>query len=312
MSKRFFETQKWDDRWYTSLGPDAKLCIEYMQGTCDVAGVWEPNFEVAEFKMGFTAAKRTIEWDEIFEELNRIPPERVKSEEETKPKPLIPHVLVIRSGKWWMPRFVQFQYGKAGSNFFLSETAPVHIPIFRSLRSNDIWERFCSYYPDCVPKHLLKQPPSALVGARGLPTLDDVRKWEEAVGMDDAEIRMFYYHYKTTGWRVNGQRPDDLPALLGKWRAKHERDLKEANWKRESPAALKLRIEACEKKIADLREQTWTPPGKQHSEVKPEAMAEIKRQKGLKEQYETELRERERPKGKKPNSGSGENATPGS
>jgi hypothetical protein len=302
-------TERWDDRWYTGLTPTCKMILEYIQGTCDVSGVWEPNFEVAEFKIGFTATKTPIDWSEMFEELNRIPPDRLKNGDvPPSGRKLIPHVVILPSGKWWLVRFIAFQYGRQGMDFFLSDSSPLHIPIFRKLAEHGLWQKFIEFFPDCVPKGMKLNPPNSLVGRRGLPTLEEVRGWPEAAGMEDADIRMFFYHHKSLNWRIGGVLAESFPDLLEKWRARAERDRGPDAWKGESAVGLKIRIDSVDKKIDELKTQVYVPLGKQHSEVKPDAMAEIKRLKGLKEQYETELRERN--KGKKKSSGSGADANP--
>ena len=47
--KRFTEALKWRDPWFLDLSVDGKLAFWYIVENCDNAGVWEPNFRLANF-----------------------------------------------------------------------------------------------------------------------------------------------------------------------------------------------------------------------------------------------------------------------
>ena len=43
MAKRFSNNHRFNERWYRMLDPYHKLLWEYIQGKCDISGVWEIN-----------------------------------------------------------------------------------------------------------------------------------------------------------------------------------------------------------------------------------------------------------------------------
>lgn len=85
--KRFTETDKWRDTWYRKLKPLSKLAFSYMVDNCDGAGVWDPDFEFANFAIG-----EEINWLQLQEELGD-------------------RLVILKSGKWYLTRFIEFQYG---------------------------------------------------------------------------------------------------------------------------------------------------------------------------------------------------------
>lgn len=52
MAKRFTETEKWKRQDYRSLSPELKLFYNYLQDSCDHAGFWEQDLELAKFQTG--------------------------------------------------------------------------------------------------------------------------------------------------------------------------------------------------------------------------------------------------------------------
>jgi hypothetical protein len=87
--KRFTETEKWRDTWFRKLKPVYKLAFIYVVDTCDAAGVWDPDFEFANFAIG-----EQVEWSNL---PNQEFGDRIK---------------ILPNGKWYLTRFVDFQYGK--------------------------------------------------------------------------------------------------------------------------------------------------------------------------------------------------------
>lgn len=107
--KRFTETGKWRDPWFTGLGFEAKLVFFYVVDNCDAAGVWEPDYRLANFLLG-----RDVEWEVVIGEFG----DRVK---------------VIKGGKWWLTRFVGFQQkGK------LNKANPAHRNVIKLMEYHGI------------------------------------------------------------------------------------------------------------------------------------------------------------------------------
>jgi hypothetical protein len=86
--KRFTETEKWRDTWFRKLSAPSKLAYLYILDNCDAAGVWDPDYDLADFTIGVKA-----DWVAVLREMG----ERVKT---------------LENGKWYLVRFVGFQYGE--------------------------------------------------------------------------------------------------------------------------------------------------------------------------------------------------------
>jgi hypothetical protein len=111
MAKRLTDTTKWNDSWFTELPMDMKLVWIYILDTCDHAGVYKVNLKLLKFQTG-TEKTDT----EIIEYLK----ERI----------------YIKSDKWFIPKFIMFQY----KNFFTSKT-PAIISAKELLISHNIIQR---------------------------------------------------------------------------------------------------------------------------------------------------------------------------
>ena len=86
--KRFTETNKWESAWFQDLPLKYKIFWFYILDKCDQGGFWKVNIRLTVFQIGeqFEAA-----------ELLRVFAGRIKD---------------MRDGSWWLPEFVNFQYGK--------------------------------------------------------------------------------------------------------------------------------------------------------------------------------------------------------
>lgn len=61
MAKRLTDTSIWDKDWFTRLPPHLKCLVKYVRDKCDLAGIWSPNWPLAEFQIG----KKVTEHDLI-------------------------------------------------------------------------------------------------------------------------------------------------------------------------------------------------------------------------------------------------------
>lgn len=96
MAKRLTDSTKWNDSWFTNLPMDIKLVWIYLLDTCDHAGVYKTNIRLLKFQTG---SERTEE------ELIEFFKDRI----------------YITGDKWFIPKFVTFQY----KNFFTNNAPAV-------------------------------------------------------------------------------------------------------------------------------------------------------------------------------------------
>lgn len=106
--KRFTEALKWRDPWFRGLSVDGKLAFFYLVDNCDAAGVWEPDFPLANFCL-----KRDVAWDEVRAEF-------------------ADRLQVLSSGRWYLTRFITFQYGE------LTEACAPHKNVIKLLGQHGI------------------------------------------------------------------------------------------------------------------------------------------------------------------------------
>jgi len=106
--KRFTDTDKWRDPWFRKLSAGAKLAFLFIVDNCDNAGVWDADMELANFSIGME-----IPWEKVRESLG----ERLE---------------VLKSGKWHLKKFVNFQCGE------LSEECKPHAAVIRLLNKHGI------------------------------------------------------------------------------------------------------------------------------------------------------------------------------
>lgn len=110
MAKRFIDTELDDQPWFCELSCRMKCAVQYLFRKCDHAGIWQPNYKIAEAYIG--------EGGFTEQELLAIDQGR--------------QFMKLPNGKIFLPGFIKFQYGK------LSKDCKPHVPIYRSLERNGI------------------------------------------------------------------------------------------------------------------------------------------------------------------------------
>ena len=110
MSKRFHDTDIWDEDWYLDIPLEYRSFWDYVCCKCDHAGIWRPN--IRRFNSDI---ENKIDLDTALTFLNTNK-ERI---------------IELESGHWMIAEFVPFQYGK---NLNLNNR--VHLSVFNRL--NDL------------------------------------------------------------------------------------------------------------------------------------------------------------------------------
>lgn len=88
MAKRFTDTDKWKREWFSELDLRGKLVWFYILDQCDHRGVWFSNFKLLSLQVGFKVTKEMFElWFGA-------------------------KVRLFEVDKYFIPSFVEFQYGK--------------------------------------------------------------------------------------------------------------------------------------------------------------------------------------------------------
>lgn len=119
--KRFTETGKWTDPWYHRLSPGMKLLWNYLCDNCDAAGVIDLDLDIAAFHIGVESSKLDV--SKFGDRIEKL-----------------------ACGKYWLPKFVKFQYGK------LSSDCKAHNPALNSLRQYGLEERVLIPFPKGIER----------------------------------------------------------------------------------------------------------------------------------------------------------------
>lgn len=122
MAKRFTDTDKWKKPLIKKAEAPYKLLWLYILDDCDTAGIWQTDFEVASLRIGETIDEATAK--EIFKE----------------------KVVFLDGGeKWFIPSFIEFQYGK------LQENNRAHTKAISALKKYNLLNEYLEVKPLTSP-----------------------------------------------------------------------------------------------------------------------------------------------------------------
>jgi uncharacterized phage protein (TIGR02220 family) len=102
MTKRFTECEKWDDEWFDGLSNEMKLFWLYLCDNCNHAGIWKVNKRLVEYHI------KGLCWENIEKEFNG-------------------RILPINNEKWFIKKFIDFQYPRGLSKHFDSHRSVINI-----------------------------------------------------------------------------------------------------------------------------------------------------------------------------------------
>ena len=112
MSKRFHETEIWNEDWWLDLPDGYDWLWFWIKDKCDHAGIWKPN--ITAFKR---AKGKNVELKKALELFNA---DKVR-------------VRILSNGRWFIEDFIPFQYGHR-----LNNKNRVHASILEILDKNEI------------------------------------------------------------------------------------------------------------------------------------------------------------------------------
>jgi hypothetical protein len=118
MPKRLTVTEKWNDEWFISLSPQAKVIWEYIRDNCDISGVWDVNIELLRFRVKFSPQVDVIKH---LEELNEAA-QKLGIEDRVE--------WFTDRKKIWIKNFIRIQYG------ILSEKSSTHRGVMKVIENH--------------------------------------------------------------------------------------------------------------------------------------------------------------------------------
>ena len=213
MAKRFTDTKKWGDPWFSELSPKTKCLWVFLCDQCDEVGIWKVNLPLASFFLG----EKVVHGD--LEALGR-------------------RLVWLGEDKVWLPGFLVFQYGT------LSNKSKAHLGIMRK-----ILKEVKDLPLDEKNKNLIEGFETLLRGSsEGLQTLQvkdkvkvKVKKLKGGVGEKyTPEFEAAWKEYprkddksdafKAYQKNVNPDEHQDAIMAISKYRAKLDRDGSEARF----------------------------------------------------------------------------------
>ncbi len=192
MAKRMTDTDKWKKRFLRELQPQHKLLWFYILDDCNHAGIWEVDIEVASIRVG-----ENLVYDML-------------------PQSFLDKIVIFDNGdKWFIPDFIEFQYGELNPN------SNVHKSVIQLLDRHNL-EGYLkgSQGVESTPKDkdtdivIAKEKVKAKRFVK--PSIDDVKEYcVERNNFVDAE--KFFDYYSSNGWKVGKNPMKDWKASVRTW-----------------------------------------------------------------------------------------------
>lgn len=172
MSKRLTDTEKWKKSWFRNLSPIHKCFWEYIRDNCNHAGIWDVDFDLAQFNIG--AELKAYEITEIFKK----------------------NILILSRSKWFLIDYIPFQY-----NCPIDELKPssrVHSSVIKILKKYDLDKGISKPLSNPLDrvKDKDKDKPGARVGEK--PTTPEPKAYSATV----QEIVANFYSTKQLNYKL--------------------------------------------------------------------------------------------------------------
>lgn len=191
--KRFTETTKWQDPWYRKLSPRLKCLWQYLCDACDHAGVLDFDPEIAAFSIGETIVESDI----------AAMGERVKK---------------LASGKLYVVRFIEFQFGR------LSHDCRPHKVVFEAIARNGL-----KYPTNTLPDRVSDNPQDKdqdkdkdkEKGVKGetKPSEEEISAYCQELSLPPSDAAYCFNKWESNGW-VNGRHKiKNWRATIRSWKA---------------------------------------------------------------------------------------------
>ncbi len=176
MAKRFTDSEKWKKGWFRKLPLDMKLLWVYICDNCNIAGIWDVDFELASFFIG----------KEIIEDIALSHMEK--------------QISILINNKWLIKDFVGFQYGTLIANNNL------HRSVLNILNNSGASQGLVS--PKAGDKVKVKVKEDRIVKERNQfkrPTIEEIKAYC-VQRKNTVDPEKWHAYYSSNGWKV-GKNP---------------------------------------------------------------------------------------------------------
>jgi len=192
MAKRMTDTDKWKKRFLRELKPQHKLLWFYILDDCNHAGIWDVDIEVASIRVG----------EELIYDM--------------LPQAFLDKIVIFDNGdKWFIPEFLEFQYGELNPN------SNVHKSVIALLEKYNL-EGYMKGSQGVQSTLQDKDKDKDIVKAKAKvkrfakPTIEEVSDYCNERN-NDVDAEKFYDYYSSNGWKVGKNAMKDWKASVRTW-----------------------------------------------------------------------------------------------
>jgi hypothetical protein len=192
MAKRMTDTDKWKKRFLRELKPQHKLLWFYILDDCNHAGIWDVDIEVASIRVG----------EELIYDM--------------LPQAFLDKIVIFDNGdKWFIPEFIDFQYGELNPN------SNVHKSVIALLDKYNL-EGYLKGSQGVQSTLNNKDKDKDIVKVKAKvkrfakPTIEEVADYCNERN-NDVDAEKFYDYYSSNGWKVGKNAMKDWKASVRTW-----------------------------------------------------------------------------------------------
>lgn len=186
MPKRFTDTEIWDKEWFMSLEPRLKCLVKYVRDKCDLAGIWHPNFLLANMMIGASVQEHELLDIDAGQQFKKL-----------------------HDGKIFCCGFVEFQYGNT-----LNPASPVHKKVLSMLEKHQVYgSDMVQNNIDVLTEHTERKrftPPSKQEVYDYMITLVEQK-------IAHTESDKFINYYESNGWMVGKNKMKSWKSAVAGW-----------------------------------------------------------------------------------------------
>ena len=186
------DTDKWKKRFLRELKPQHKLLWFYILDDCNHAGIWDVDIEVASIRVG----------EELIYDM--------------LPQAFLDKIVIFDNGdKWFIPEFIDFQYGELNPN------SNVHKSVIALLEKYNL-EGYMKGSQGVQSTLNNKDKDKDIVKVKAKvkrfakPTIEEVIDYCNE-RQNDVDAEKFYDYYSSNGWKVGKNAMKDWKASVRTW-----------------------------------------------------------------------------------------------
>lgn len=190
MAKRMTDTDKWKKRFVRDLSPQHKLLWFYILDDCNHAGIWEVDIEVASIRVGYEL---------VYDML---------------PESFLDKIVIFDNGdKWFIPDFIDFQYGELNPNSNVHKSV---ISLLQRYNLEGYVKGLQTLSNTEQDKDIVKDKAKAKAKRFVKPTLNDLEHY--CIERNNkVDVVKFFNYYESNGWKVGKNPMKDWRAAIRTW-----------------------------------------------------------------------------------------------